>query len=188
MLGQELGFNFNMKYYDEIKKGQVLLSEQPNSMFVGQSVRYPGTGLYESLAHISADKKYEFPIAENLQMGVCTGLALTGYLPICVYPRWNFLICATDQIINHLDKLPLMSNGVIIPKVIIRVAIGSVEPIDPQDQHKGDFTDAFKSMCKTINVVRLDAAEDILPAYNHALFGTPYSSILIENADYCKFR
>ncbi len=175
------------KYYDAIKRAQTLLSEQPNAMFIGQSVLYPGTGLYDSLTHIPKEKKYEFPIAENLQMGVCTGLALKGFLPICVYPRWNFLLVATDQIVNHLDKLPLMSSGEFIPKVIIRVAIGSVDPVDPQDQHKGDFTEAFREMCKTIEIIRLDTPNDILPAYNHALFGTPYSSILVENADACKF-
>jgi len=177
-----------MSYYQEIKKAQTYLSQQPKAMFVGQSVRYPGTGLYDSLAHIPDELKYEFPIAENLQLGVCTGLALKGFLPIAVYPRWNFLICATDQIINHLDKLPLMSDGEFVPKVIIRVAIGSVVPIDPQDQHKGDFTSAFKSMCKTINVVRLDEASDILPAYKYAIHDTKYSSILVENADFCKTK
>ncbi len=177
-----------MKYYKEIKRAQTLLSEQPNSIFIGQSVRYPGTGLYDSLIHIPDEKKFEFPIAENLQMGVCTGLALKGFLPIAVYPRWNFLICATDQIVNHLDKLPLMSDGEFIPKVIIRVAIGSERPVDPQDQHKGDFTDAFKSMCKTINIVRMVEPDEIMPAYEHALFGTKYSSILVENADFCKTK
>lgn len=176
-----------MKYYDEIKKAMSLLAEHPKTMFIGQAVRYPGTGLYDSLVHIPDHKKYEFPIAENLQMGVCTGLALQGWIPIAVYPRWNFLLCATDQIVNHLDKLPLMSDLEFIPRVIIRVAIGSEQPVDPQDQHKGDFTEAFKSMCKLINVVRLDEAEQIVPAYTAALnsFG---STILVESADFCKTK
>jgi pyruvate/2-oxoglutarate/acetoin dehydrogenase E1 component len=177
-----------MKYYDEIKKAMTLLAEQPKVMFIGQSVRYPGTGLYDSLLHIPDEKKWEFPIAENLQMGVCTGLAIAGYLPIAVYPRWNFLIVATDQIVNHLDKLPLMSDCEFIPKVIIRVAIGSEHPVDPQEQHKGDFTEAFRSMCKTINVIHLDNAEDIVPSYEYAIRGTKYSSILVESADFCKTK
>jgi pyruvate/2-oxoglutarate/acetoin dehydrogenase E1 component len=177
-----------MKYYDEIKKAMLMLAEHPKSMFIGQSVCYPGTGFYDSLTHIPKEKKWEFPIVENLQLGVCTGLAIKGYLPVAIYPRWNFLIVATDQIVNHLDKLPLMSDGEFIPKVIIRVAIGSESPVDPQDQHKGDFTDAFKSMCKTINVVRLNEPEEIIPVYEYALKGTKYSSILVENADYYKTK
>lgn len=165
-----------------------LLAEQPNSMFIGQAVQYPGTGLYDSLTHIPSNKKWEFPIAENLQLGVSIGLALAGHLPVSLYPRWNFLLVATDQIVNHLDKLPLMSNGEYIPKVIIRVAIGSEQPVDPQDQHKGNFSQAFRSMCKTINVIELNEASDILPAYKNALFDTKYSSILVESADFCKTK
>ena len=177
-----------MKYYEEIKKAMTLLSEHPKTMFIGQSVKYPGTGLYDSLLHIPAEKKWEFPVAENLQLGVCTGLALKGYIPISIYPRWNFLLSATDQIVNHLDKLTLMSDGEFNPKVIIRVAIGSEFPVDPQDQHKGDFTEAFKLMCKTINIVRLDNPEDILETYKHALYDTKHSSIIVENADFCKTK
>lgn len=183
-----LEFNSNMKYYDEIKKAMSLASEHPKSMFIGQSVKYPGTGLYDSLTHIDKNKKWEFPIAENLQMGVCVGLSLKGFLPISIYPRWNFLLVATDQIINHLDKIPLMSDAEFIPKVIIRVAIGSEFPVDPQDQHKGDFTEAFKLMCKTINIIRLDEPEQIVDAYNFAIWGTQFSSILVENADFCKTK
>ena len=164
-----------------------LLATHPKSMFIGQSVRYKGTGMYDSLTHIPDEKKYEFPIAENLQMGVCTGLAINGYLPIAIYPRWNFLLCAADQIVNHLDALPGMSNGEVIPKVIIRVAIGSEHPVDPQNQHKGDFTFAFKSMCRSINIVRLDEASQIYPAYENAL-KSHFSTILVESADFCKTK
>jgi pyruvate/2-oxoglutarate/acetoin dehydrogenase E1 component len=175
-------------YYTQIKNAQTLLAEDPKSLFIGQSVLYAGTGMYDSISHIPLEKKYEFPIAENLQLGVCIGLSLQDIVPICIYPRWNFLLVAMDQIINHLDKLPLMTDGEFIPKVIIRVAIGSVDPVDPQNQHKGDFTDAFKLMCQTINVIRMDEANEIIPAYDYALRGTPYSSILVENSDFCKTK
>jgi pyruvate/2-oxoglutarate/acetoin dehydrogenase E1 component len=176
-----------MKYYEEIKKAMTLLANHPKTMFIGQAVRYPGTGMYDSLAHLPDEKKYEFPVAENLQMGVCTGLAIAGWLPIAIYPRWNFLIVAADQIVNHLDKYPLMSNGELVPKVIIRVAIGSEQPVDPQAQHKGDFTDAFKSMCRSIHIVHLDEPEQICPAYADAL-KSHFSTILVESADFCKTK
>ena len=166
-----------------------LLANNEKTIFIGQSVVYPGTGLYDSVDHINKSKKYEFPIAENLQMGVSIGLSLSGFIPVSLYPRWNFLICATDQIVNHLDKLILMSDGEYTPKVIIRVAIGSEIPVDPQHQHKGDFTDAFKSMLKTIDVIKLNEPEHIIPAYELALNRTDgKSTILVEYADYCKTK
>jgi pyruvate/2-oxoglutarate/acetoin dehydrogenase E1 component len=177
-----------MNYYNEIKKAMTLLAEHPRSIFIGQSVKYPGTGFYNSLTHIPIEKKYEFPVAENLQMGICTGLALKGFVPISIYPRWNFLLCATDQIINHLDKLPLMSNEEFIPRVIVRVSTGSETPIDPQEQHKGDFSDAFRQMCKTIKIINLNEPEEIVSSYKYALYDNKYSTILVENADFCKTK
>jgi len=175
-----------MIYFEELKKAMEMLAEHPDTIFIGQSVKYSGTGLFDSFVNVSEDKKYEMPVAENLQMGISTGLALTGKIPISVYPRWNFLINATDQIVNHLDKLPLITDYEMIPKVIIRVAIGSTNPIDPQEQHKGDFTKAFTSMCQTIEIIKLNSPDEIIKAYDYALNENIYSTILVENPDFGK--
>ena len=53
-----------------------------------------------------------------------------------------------NQVVNHLDKLALMSNGGYRPKAIIRTGIGSERPLHPQHQHVGDFTDALRLMCQ----------------------------------------
>ena len=174
-----------MLFRSELIKAMNWLGEQDNTLFVGQAVRYAGTGMYDSLVQVPDAKKLEFPVAENFQMGYCTGLALNGITPIAVYPRWNFLICATDQIVNHLDKLSSMSDGKSRPKVIIRVAKGTENPVDPQDQHKGDFADAFKLMCQNINIVKLTHPDHILPAYKQA-YEDFQSTILVEYPDYGK--
>lgn len=158
------------------------LGDDTRTIFLGQSVCYSGTGMYNSLLEIPLEKKYEMPVAENMQMGISLGLSLLGKIPVSIYPRWNFLISATDQIVNHLDKFPLMANWVFPPKVIIRVAIGSKYPLDPQDQHRGDFTEAFRSMCKTIKVIKLEDPRDIFPMYKEAAC-SKNSTILVENAD-----
>jgi pyruvate/2-oxoglutarate/acetoin dehydrogenase E1 component len=177
-----------MKYFEQLCKAMDMLSEHPDTIFLGQSIVYPGTGLFDSISHLPAHKKYEMPVAENLQMGVSIGLSLAGKIPVSIYPRWNFIIGATDQIVNHLDKLILMSNGTFIPKVIVRVSIGSVDPVDPQDQHKGDFTDAFRLMCNNINIIKVDNPDEILPMYHFALHETNHSTIVVENADFAKTK
>lgn len=171
-------------YFDELKRSMEWLANKQDTMFLGQSVAYEGTGIFNTLKNIHMSKRLELPVAEYMQMGMSTGLALNGYVPVSIFPRWNFLLCATDQIINHLDKLILMSDGGYKPKVIIRTAIGSTIPLDPQEQHKGDFTDAFKLMCKTINVVRLDSKTDIFSSYQEAYERTDgISTILVEWPD-----
>lgn len=181
-------FNFKyMKYLEEIKKAMSLLAEHPDTIFIGQAVEYEGTGLYESMAHLPKHKKIELPVAEYLQSGMANGMAIEGMIPVSTYPRWNFLLMGTDQIVNHLDKFSSMSLGKCTPKVIIRVAVGSERPVDPQDQHKGNFTQAFKSMCKTLDIIELAEPEDIVPAYEKALNRTDgRSTMLVEFADFCK--
>lgn len=159
------------------------LAKDERTIFLGQAVAMPGTGMSNTLKDISKDKLIELPVAEEMQMGMSLGMALHGRVPISIYPRWNFLLCAVSQLISHVDKLPLMSKYK--ANVIIRTSIGSERPLNPQCQHTGDFTDAFRLMCKTIEVIRLDEPEDIFPAYEKALLRDDNrSTILVEWGDY----
>jgi len=178
-----------MKYTEEIVKAMSMLADNPKTIFIGQAVEYEGTGLYDSLSHLPENKRMELPVAEYLQSGLANGMAIEGLIPISTYPRWNFLLMGTDQIINHLDKFKSMSNGKLTPKVIIRVAVGSEQPVDPQCQHKGNFSEAFRNMTINTEVIELHEAEDILPAYNKALNRKDnVNTILVEFADYCKTK
>jgi pyruvate/2-oxoglutarate/acetoin dehydrogenase E1 component len=177
----------NQMYSAKIKEAMNWLSTQPNVLFLGQSVCYGGTGCYDSLLEVPNDKKMEFPVAENLQIGVSVGLAINGIVPVSVVPRWNFLLCATDQIVNHLDKFPALSDGKNTPKVIIRVAVGSEKPINPQEQHKGNFSQAFRLMCDSIDIIECEHPDSILPAYQKAYFRNDgKSTIVVEFPDYGK--
>ena len=166
-----------------------LLSSCDKTIFIGQSIKYGGTGLYDTLLNVSDEKKIEWPIAEYLQMGASIGLGLEGFIVVTMFPRWNFLLMATDQIVNHLDKLTIMSDGKCAPKLIIRVSVGSEYPVDPQCQHKGNFSEAFRLMCKTIDIIELNEPEDIYPSYEKALNRKDgKSTMLVEYADYLKTK
>ena len=161
------------------------LARDPRTIFLGQAVACPGTAMSNTLKNVSRDKLLELPVTEEMQMGMSNGLALGGHVPVSIYPRWNFLLLAVNQIVNHLDKLPIVSNGGYKPKVIIRTGIGSERPLHPQHQHVGDFTDAFRLMCKTIEVIRLEEPEMIFPAYKKALEREDgRSTIIVEYGDY----
>ena len=178
-----------MKYSEEIVKAMSMLADNPKTIFIGQAVEYEGTGLYDSLSHIPKDKRMELPVAEYLQSGLANGMAIEGLIPISTFPRWNFLLMGTDQIVNHLDKFKSMSNGRLTPKVIIRVAVGSEQPVDPQCQHKGNFAEAFRNMTTNTEIIELIEPEDILPAYTKALNRKDnVNTILVEFADYCKTK
>ena len=174
-----------MKYFDELCRAMEFLARDQRTMFLGQAVGCAGTAMSNTLKNVAREKLLELPVTEDLQMGMSTGLALTGVVPVTIYPRWNFLLCAVSQLVSHLDKLPEMSNGGYTPKVIIRTGIGSVRPLHPQFQHVGDFTDAFRLMCKSIEIIRLDEPEQIFPAYQKALEREDgKSTIIVEYGDY----
>jgi pyruvate/2-oxoglutarate/acetoin dehydrogenase E1 component len=176
-----------MKYFEELQKAMSMLAEHPDTFFIGQAVEYEGTGLYDTLKHLPSHKKMELPVAEYFQSGLANGMAIAGMIPISTYPRWNFLLMGTDQLVNHLDKFKEMSNGKCTPRVIVRVAVGSERPVDPQCQHKGNFSEAFRMMTKNTEVIELFEPKDIVPAYEKALNRTDgIVTILVEFADFSK--
>jgi pyruvate/2-oxoglutarate/acetoin dehydrogenase E1 component len=174
-----------MRYFEALKDTMNWLSRQDNSLFIGQAVAVPGTAMSNTLSDISSDRLIELPVAEEMQMGMTLGLALDGFIPISIFPRWNFLLCGINQLVNHIDKVESMSSGGFRPTIIIRTGIGSISPLDPQCQHTGDFSEAIQSMCSTVEVIRLEDPADIKPAYERAYNRNDgRATICVEYGDY----
>ena len=152
----------------ESKRAMEMLALNPRVVFIGQNVAYGGHWLYDSLADVPADRKIEMPVAENLQMGFSTGLALAGYVPVSCY-RMDFLLLAMDQLVNHLDKLSEMSQGGFRPKVIVRVMVPPTIPLDPGPQHRQDHTEALKLMLKHTPVLIAAHPGYVMYAYEMAM-------------------
>lgn len=179
-------YNFKkMKYFDELKKSMDWLSQKHDTIFLGQAVEYAGTAITNTLKDVSKEKLLEMPVNEDMQMGMTLGMGLNGSVPISIYPRWNFLLLATNQLVNHIDKIKIMSDGKFTPKIIIRVCIGSQRPLHPQYQHVGDFTSSFKGMCDFVDIIRLDEPNQIFESYKYAYERTDNRpTILVEWGDY----
>lgn len=176
---EKLGSN----YRDEIKKSMEMLAKDKRVLFLGQTVGYPGSRFtYGTLEDIASEKRIELPIMEETQMGLSIGLALEGYIPVTVYPRFDFLLLATNQIVNHLDKIESLSHGQFNPKVIIRAIVGSKTPVYPGPQHCQDHTKAFEQMLNNIDIYPLDKPEKVFPSYQKALNGKR-PSLMIEFGD-----
>ncbi|MEK6894844.1 MAG: hypothetical protein AABX10_05275 [Nanoarchaeota archaeon] len=157
-------------YVEALKQAMDLLAKDERTLFLGQTVVFGGSRYTTStLKDVPLEKRVELPIIEDLQMGISTGLALRGYIPVSIYPRFDFLPLATDQLVNHLDKVEMMSRGQFKPKVIIRTIVGGTQPIDPGPQHSQDHYTAFRSLLTNIDIIRLEMAEQIVPAYKSAL-------------------
>jgi len=168
------------KYLEEINRSMKVLAQHPDIVFVGQAVSYTGTAITHQIKNLKC-AKIEMPVAEDFQAGFCLGLALRGKIPVCIYPRFNFALLAANQIVNHIDKYGLMTSQEFIPKVIIKIAVGSSIPLDPGYQHKANYTNAFRSMCDTIDVIELTHASQVFDTYHHAL-NSNKSTIIIEHS------
>jgi pyruvate/2-oxoglutarate/acetoin dehydrogenase E1 component len=172
-----------MNYFLNLKKSMTLLSKNNKTIFLGQSVSVPGTAMFNTLTNVNSKKKLELPVAEEMQLGITLGMALNGFIPVSIYPRWNFLLLATNQLVNHMDKISEISEKKIFPTIIIRTSVGSCRPLDPQSQHKGDFTKAFSKICKNIKFVTLKKSQKIIPEYNKAIKRKGIT-VLVEIADF----
>ena len=134
-----------------------------NAIFVGQSVRYDGAAIYHSLDGVPMEQRVELPVIEDFQMGYCTGRAIAGDFPICLYPRMDFMLLATNQIVNHLDK------SIWLPKIIIRTTVGQKKPLDAGPQHTQNHTEAFRLMLTTVHVDEVRTPGAVKWAYEQAV-------------------
>tara|TARA_Y100001970_G_C14205305_1_gene843592 strand:+ start:235 stop:771 length:537 start_codon:yes stop_codon:yes gene_type:complete len=174
-----------MKYFDELKKSMEWLGTKNDTLFLGQAVEVPGTAMFNTIKDIKADKRLELPVFEDTQMGISIGMALMGKRVISIFPRWNFLICATNQLVSHLDKLPIITEGKVAPGLIIRTSVGSQRPLFPGHQHIGNMSAAYRKMLTTVEILELKEPKDIFPAYQKSYERNDgKSTILVEFGDY----
>lgn len=165
-------------YLDRLAEAMTVLGRDERTIFMGQAVAYPGTGMTRTFVGVPREKLLELPVFEDTQLGMAIGLSLAGYVPICVYPRINFLLLAMSQLVLHLDALPRYSDY--RPRVIIRTAVAHPEPLNPGAQHLGDYAPALRTMLRNVEVRPLMwGSSEIVPAYGAAL-NADHSTILVE--------
>jgi pyruvate/2-oxoglutarate/acetoin dehydrogenase E1 component len=156
-----------MSYKDELTRAMTLLGTDPEAVFIGYNVGCGGKA-NGTLASVPPERLLETPVAENLMLGLAIGMALDGRKPIVYYERFDFILNAMDAIVNHLDKIAMMSGGEFSPHIILRVLVGGVKnPLFTGPTHTQDFSDALRKLV-SFPVVQLTAASAVLPAYKTA--------------------
>ncbi len=189
ILKKKLKKTKGLKYKSELIKSMNYLSKNKKVIFLGQSVSFSGNAIYNTLRDISEKKKIELPVFEELQMGISIGIALEGFVPITCYPRFDFLLLAMNQLVNHLDKIRIMSDQQFKPKVIIRTSVGSKKPLNGGPQHTQNYTSIFKKILTEIDVIYLNDPSAIYPTYKKALNRKDNrSSLIIENGDFYNIK
>lgn len=153
------------RYKDALTTVMTELGKKDDTIFIGQQILFAGNPMSTTLGEVPKNKMIELPVMEESQMGMSLGLAMANKFVISFYPRWDFIICASNQLINHVDKIKLMSGGKWDPKMIIRLGKGSDKPLDPGHQHKGNYLNQFKELCPNILFHDLDNWDKIYDTY-----------------------
>jgi len=153
-------------YKDALTNAMTELAKLKDTIFIGQQIVYAGNPMSTTLTEVPKEKMIEVPVMEETQLGMSLGMAITGKTVVTFYPRWDFIVSATNQLVNHLDKFQLMTEKKV--NIIIRLGKGSDKPLDPGHQHKGNYFEEFKSICKNIEFHDLKTPNDIELAYKYA--------------------
>ena len=155
------------EYKIALTNAMTTLSKLNETIFIGQQIVYAGNPMSTTLTEVPKEKMIEVPVMEETQMGMSLGLAITGKTVISFYPRWDFVISAANQLINHVDKYELMTGKKV--NILIRVGKGANVPLDPGHQHKANYINEFKTMCPNIEIHDLKTWQDVELSYKYAI-------------------
>lgn len=103
-----------------------LLKTYPNVFAIGQglwSPWYVGSSMTDLDKEFGRERVIDCPVSELGITGAAVGAALFGYRPIVVHPRIDFMLLATDQIVNQAAKWRHMFGGQVSPSIVIRAII-----------------------------------------------------------------
>lgn len=113
-----------LAYCDGIREAFEYCMDQDEKVFaIGQGLWSPW---YVGRSMDNLDKRYgkgrviDTPVSEQATTGIAVGAALLGYKPVVIHPRMDFMILATDQIVNQAAKWRHMLGGNISPGMVVR--------------------------------------------------------------------
>lgn len=173
-----------MTYREELTLAMDNLAGDKATRFIGYGVKIGGRAL-GTLKNVPDAQLVETPVAENLMVGLATGMSLAGLRPLVFIERMDFILNALDAIVNHLGAAQRISRGQFRPAAILRVVIGNRhKPLYTGPTHVQDFTEAVRLMVD-FPVVRLTEAGQIAPAYfeAHEALWRGRSTMLVEHKD-----
>lgn len=100
-----------------------LLGEHPEVIVMGQGVWSPwyvGNTMTHLDRDFGKDRVIDTPVSEWATTSAAVGASLNGLKPIVIHPRMDFMLLATDSIVNQAAKWNHMLGGQASPSVCIR--------------------------------------------------------------------
>lgn len=117
-----------LSYGEATREATYQMMEKDKSIVVlGEGVNDP-TGMFGSTLDLyktfGKERVIDVPNSENGFTGLALGMALSGFRPIIVHQRNDFLLLAMDQIVSQAAKWSYMFEGQAQAPLVVRAVIG----------------------------------------------------------------
>jgi pyruvate/2-oxoglutarate/acetoin dehydrogenase E1 component len=114
-------------YAEGILEAFTYLLENHEEVFViGQglwSPWYVGSSMKDLDIRFGRNRVMDTPVSEDATTAIAGGASLCGYRPIVVHPRVDFMVLASNSIVNQIAKWSHMLGGQAHPQVTIRAIV-----------------------------------------------------------------
>ncbi|HEV2035650.1 MAG TPA: pyruvate dehydrogenase complex E1 component subunit beta [Candidatus Dormibacteraeota bacterium] len=100
-----------------------LLERDPSVLLIGQGLHSPwyvGSSMVALEKKFGLDRVIDTPVSENGVTGIAIGAAMAGMHPVVIHPRMDFMVLATDQILNQAAKAHYMFGGAVHVPMVVR--------------------------------------------------------------------
>ena len=103
-------------------------------IMIGEDIKSPYGGAFKVSKNLSfnyPERILNTPISEQSIIGIGTGLALNGYIPIVEIMFGDFMSLCFDQLINHACKFQYIYNDQVRVPLVIRTPMGGYRGYGP---------------------------------------------------------
>ncbi len=157
-----------------------LMRVDANLHIVGEDLLDPYGGAFKVTRGLSTafpGRVLTTPISEASLMGFATGMAMKGKPCVVEVMFGDFILLGTDQIINHMSKLPWVYNHQIKTPVIIRAPMGGKRGYG--STHSQSLEKHFCGV-PGLDVVTVSQYADVAGIYKRA-YDSQKPTLIIEN-------
>ena len=128
-------------------------------------------------AIFGSERCFDTPLSEDALTGYGIGLAISGFKPIHVHQRTDFLLLCCNQLINMAAKIKYLSNGQLKCPFVVRAITG--RSWGQGSQHSQSFHSLFSNI-PGLRVLTPATAQDAYNVYSN-VFKDSIPTIVIEH-------
>ena len=157
------------------------LAREPRMLIIGEDIESPYGGAFKVTQGLSAEfpgRVRNTPISEAAIVGLGSGLAVQGFLPVVEIMFGDFLALAADQFINHAAKFRFMFGCRDRLPLVVRTPMGGRRGYGPT--HSQSLEKHFLGVPGTL-VLALNSRLDPGALYDELFSSLDRPALVIEN-------